>query len=129
MALKAYKERTFKAKIVFEDESTKEVEFRLPKNTDLYTSADGNSNLNVMYTLANMAKPFSPIQVELADGSILNATTLLELIELGVTMNYSEAISKWFEERDKAAEERNRLIKKSKSDGGSIKKDTLQDND
>lgn len=127
MALQAYKEKTFKANISFEDESVKEVVFRLPRNTDAYSSPDGNSNVDLLYTLANMAKPFEKhVQVEVEDGSLLNIKTVRELVDLGVIINFTDAISKWYDERAKAAEEKANLVKKSKSAGGSDKKDTPQ---
>lgn len=125
MAIQAYKERTFKAEVKFDDDSTKEVVFRLPKNTDVYVSDDGNSNVATLYTLANMAKPFeTPLQVTATDGSVLNIKTIKELIDLGVNMNFSDAITKWLEEKEKAQAEKDRLIKKSESAGGSGKKVT-----
>lgn len=125
MVLQAYKERTFKAEIKFEDDSTKEVVFRLPRNTDVYVGDDGNSNVATLYTLANMAKPFdTPIQVGSADGSVLNVKTVRELIDLGVVINFSDAVEKWLEEKEKAQAEKDRLTKKSESAGGSGKKVT-----
>ena len=115
MALKAYIEHTFKANVMFEDDSVKEVTFRLPRNTDLYTSEDGNTNLNTLYTFANMAKPFDkPVQVETEDGSIVNCTTMKELISLGVVM--------------KLEEEKEKALKKSKSAGNSTLKGTPEQN-
>lgn len=125
MALKAYKEQTFKAEVKFEDDSVKEVTFRLPKNTDVHTSDDGNLNTNTLFTFGNMAKPFDvPVQVEIDNGSILNIKTLRELIDLGVVLNLSDVVQKWMEARDKAQAEKDRLIKKSQSAGDSSKKDT-----
>lgn len=125
MALKAYKEQTFKAEVKFEDDSVKEVTFRLPKNTDVHTSDDGNLNTNTLFTLGNMAKPFdTPVQVEIDDGSILNIKTLRELIDLGVVLNLSDVVKKWMDARDKAQAEKDRLIKKSQSAGDSSKKGT-----
>jgi len=130
MALQAYKERTFKAEIKFEDDSVREVVFRLPRNTDAYTSADGNTNLDLLYTLANMAKPLEQaVQVEVEDGSILNIKSVRELIDLGVSVSFIDAINKWFEEREKAQAEKDRLVKKSKSAGGLDKKDIAPAND
>ena len=130
MALKAYKEHIFKANIKFEDDSEKEVSFRLPRNTDVYTSGDDNLNVNTLYTIANMAKPFEkPVQVEIEDGSILNITTLKGLVDLGVIIGLSDVIIKWSEAREKAQAEKDRLVKKSKSDGGSSKKDIQQVSD
>lgn len=115
MALKAYKEITFKANIKFEDESVKEVEFRLPRNTDIYRSEDGNTNLNTLYTFANMAKPFKkPIQVELEDGSIINVDNIKALMDLGITIDLSDAVIKWFETKEKVEKEKAELVKKSK---------------
>lgn len=130
MALKAYREHIFKANITFEDDSTKEVIFRLPRNIDVYTSGDDNLNVNTLYTIANMAKPFEkPVQVEVEDGSILNITTLKGLVDLGVIIGLSDVIIKWGEAREEAQAEKDRLVKKSKSDGGSSKKDTQPAND
>lgn len=113
MVLQAYKEVTFKANVSFEDESVKEVVFRLPRNTDAYTSPDGNASLNLMYTLSNMAKPFEkPVQVEVEGGSILNVKTLRELVDLGVYVDFSDAIDKWMEKREKSEKEKARLVKK-----------------
>ena len=123
MALTAYKEQTFKADIKFEDDSVKTVVFRLPKNTDAYSSSDGNENLNLLYTLANMAKPFdAPVQVEIENGSLVNVTTVRGLIDLGVSVNFADAIEKWLSERTKAQAEKDRLVKKSQSAGDSSKK-------
>lgn len=130
MALKAYVEHTFKANIIFEDNSTKEVTFRLPRNTDIYTSDDGNTNLNTLYTFANMAKVFeTPVQVETENGSILNITTLRELIDLGVVVKMEDVAVKWFEKRKEVESEKARLVKKSKSVGNSTPKDTPETND
>ena len=120
MALQAYKEKTFEANIKFEDDSTKKVIFRLPRSIDVYTSGDGNSNASTLYTLANMAKPFDkPVQVEVDGGSLMNITTVRDLIDLGVFIDFSEAIEKWLEARKKAQEEKDKLLKKSKSGGSS----------
>lgn len=125
MALKAYKEQTFKAEVKFEDDSVKEVTFRLPKNTDVHTSDDGNLNVNTLFTFGNMAKPFdTPIQVEVEGGSILNIKTLRELIDLGVVLDLSDVVKKWMEAREKAQAEKDRLIKKSQSAGDSSSKGT-----
>lgn len=130
MALKAYKEQTFKAEVKFEDDSVKEVTFRLPKNTDVHTSDDGNLNVNTLFTFGNMAKPFdTPVQVEIEGGSILNIKTLRELIDLGVVLDLSDVVKKWMEAREKAQAEKDRLIKKSQSAGGSSNKGTKPDND
>ena len=130
MALKAYKEHTFKANVKFEDESVKEVTFRLPRNTDLYTSEDGNTNLNTLYTFANMAKPFDkPVQVETEDGSILNCTTMKELINLGVVMRLDDVITKWYEKRQEIEAEKEKALKKSKSVGNSTLKGTTETSD
>lgn len=129
MVLKAYKEHTFKANIKFEDDSVKEVVFRLPRNTDVYTSEDGNTNLNTLYTFANMAKPFDkPVQVETEDGSILNITTLRELIDLGVVVRMEDVATKWFEKRNQIEAEKEALVKKSKSAGNSTQKATQETN-
>ena len=130
MALKAYKEQTFKAEVKFEDGSVKDVTFRLPKNTDVHTSDDGNLNVNTLFTFGNMAKPFdTPVQVEIEGGSILNIKTLRELIDLGVVLELSDVVKKWMEARDKAQAEKDRLIKKSQSAGDSSKKVTPPAND
>ena len=125
MALKAYKEQTFKAEVKFEDDSVKEVVFRLPKNTDVHTSDDGNLNINTLFTFGNMAKPFdTPVQVEVENGSILNIRSLRELIDLGVVLDLSDVVKKWMEAKDKAQAEKDRLIKKSQSAGDSSSKGT-----
>lgn len=130
MALKAYIEHTFKANVRFEDDSVKEVTFRLPRNTDLYTSEDGNTNLNTLMTFANMAKPFEkPVQVETENGTIINCTTLKELIDLGVVLKLDDVITKWFEKRQEVEAEKEKALKKSKSAGNSIPKDTPETND
>ena len=130
MALKAYIEHTFKANVRFEDDSVKEVTFRLPRNTDLYTSEDGNTNLNTLMTFANMAKPFEkPVQVETENGSIVNCTTLKELIDLGVVLKLDDVITKWFEKRQEVEAEKEKALKKSKSAGNSTPKDTPETND
>ena len=129
MALKAYIEHTFKANVTFEDNSVKEVTFRLPRNTDLYTSEDGNTNLNTLYTFANMAKPFDkPIQVEIENGSIINCTTMKELISLGVVMKLDDVITKWYEKRQEIEAEKEKVLKKSKSVGNSTSKGTPEQN-
>lgn len=129
MVLKAYKEQTFKANIRFEDDSIKEVVFRLPRNTDYYTSEDGNTNVNTLYTFANMAKPFTtPVQVESENGSILNITTMRELIDLGIRINLDDALVKWVEKRQEIEAEKERLTKKSKSVGNSTSKGTQEVN-
>ena len=129
MALKAYIEHTFKANIRFEDETVKEVTFRLPRNTDLYTSEDGNTNLNTLMTFANMAKPFEkPVQVETENGSIVNCTTLKELIDLGVVLKLDDVITKWFEKRQEVEAEKEKALKKSKSAGNSTSKGTTEEN-
>lgn len=130
MILKAYKEQTFKAEIKFtETNDVKEVVFRLPRNTDVYTSDDGNTNLNTIRTFGNMAKPFDrPIQVEAEDGSILNITTLNELIDLGVQMQFDDVALKWYEKRQEIEAEKERLVKKSKSAGNSTSKATQETN-
>ena len=129
MALKAYIEHTFKANVRFEDDSVKEVTFRLPRNTDLYTSEDGNTNLNTLMTFANMAKPFDkPVQVETENGSIVNCTTLKELIDLGVVLKLDDVITKWFEKRQEVETEKEKALKKSKSAGNSIQKDIPETN-
>ncbi len=130
MALKAYKEHTFKANVKFEDESVKEVTFRLPRNTDLYTSEDGNTNLNALMTFANMAKPFDkPVQVETENGSIVNCTTLKELIDLGVIMKLDDVFSQWDKKRQEIESEKEKALKKSKSAGNSTPKDIPEQND
>lgn len=130
MVLKAYKEHTFKANVRFEDDSAKEVTFRLPRNTDVYTSDDGNTNLNTLYTFANMAKPFDkPIQVETENGSILNVMTLRELIDLGVVLKMEDVAVKWIEKKQEVEAEKERLTKKSKSAGNSMQKATQDIND
>jgi hypothetical protein len=130
MALKAYIEHTFKANVRFEDDSVKEVTFRLPRNTDLYTSEDGNTNLNTLMTFANMAKPFEkPVQVETENGTIINCTTLKELIDLGVVLKLDDVITKWFEKRQEVEAEKEKALKKSKSAGNSTPKDTPETND
>lgn len=130
MVLKAYKEHTFKANVRFENDETLEVVFRLPKNTDVYTGGDGNTNTDTLYTFANMAKPFSkPVQVETEDGSILNITTLKELIDLGVVMHMEDVAIKWFEKRNQIEEEKAKLVKKSKSVGNSTQKDIQEPKD
>lgn len=129
MALKAYIEHTFKANIRFEDDTTKEVTFRLPRNTDLYASEDGNTNVNTLYTFANMAKPFeTPVQVELENGSILNLTTMKELIEYGVIMKLDDVIEKWVQKRKEVEAEKEKALKKSKSAGNSMPKGTQETN-
>lgn len=129
MALKAYIEHTFKANIRFEDDTVKEVTFRLPRNTDLYTSEDGNTNLNTLMTFANMAKPFDkPVQVETENGSIVNCTTLRELIDFGIVLKLDDVIQKWFEKRKEIEEEKEKALKKSKSAGNSISKGTPDTN-
>ena len=130
MALKAYIEHTFKANVRFEDDSVKEVTFRLPRNTDLYTSEDGNTNLNTLMTFANMAKPFEkPVQVETENGAIINCTTLKELIDLGVVLKLDDVIRKWYEKRQEIEAEKEKALKKSKSAGNSTPKDTPETND
>lgn len=130
MALKAYKEHTFKANVKFEDESVKEVTFRLPRNTDLYTSEDGNTNLNALMTFANMAKPFDkPVQVETEDGSIVNCTTLKELIDFGVIIKLDDVFKQWDKKRQEIESEKEKALKKSKSAGNSTPKDTPEQND
>ena len=127
MALTAYKEKTFEAELKFEDDSTKKVTFRLPRNTDVYSSSDGNSNIGTLYTLANMAKPFDKaVQVETDNGSLLNIKTVRELIDLGVFIDFSDAIEKWLDAKQKAQEEKDKLLKKSKSGGNSEEKGTPQ---
>lgn len=130
MVLKAYREKTFTANVRFEDDSIKEVVFRLPRNTDIYDGGDGNSNLNILGTLSNMAKPFdTPVQVETENGSILNILTLKELVSLGVQMNFSDVIQKWDESREQSQAEKEALVKKSASVGGSKAKVTPQEQD
>lgn len=130
MALKAYKEHTFKANVKFEDESVKEVTFRLPRNTDLYTSEDGNTNLNALMTFANMAKPFDkPVQVETEDGSIVNCTTLKELIDFGVIIKLDDVFKQWDKKRQEIESEKEKALKKSKSAGNSTPKDIPEQND
>lgn len=130
MALKAYKEQIFNANIKFDDGSVKEVEFRLPRNTDVYKSEDGNTNLDTLYTFANMAKPFkTPIQVEAENGSILNIDSIRGLIELGVTMDMTDVVLKWYEKRNQVEAEKERIVKKSKSAGNSTQKDIQETKD
>ena len=130
MALKAPKEQLFEAVIKFEDGSSQEVTFRLPRTTDVYISEDGNSNLQTLYTLANMAKPLkTPVQVETEDGSICNVRTMKELISIGVVIDLSDVVEKWMDAKSKAEEEKHRLLKKSESGGGSGKKATPQISD
>lgn len=130
MALKAYIEHTFKANVRFEDDTVKEVTFRLPRNTDLYTSEDGNTNLNTLMTFANMAKPFEkPVQVETENGSLINCTTLKELIDLGVILKLDDVIEKWSEKRNEVEAEKEKALKKSKSAGNSISKGTPETSD
>lgn len=130
MALKAYKEHTFKANVKFEDKSVKEVTFRLPRNTDLYTSEDGNTNLNALMTFANMAKPFDkPVQVETEDGSIVNCTTLKELIDFGVIIKLDDVFKQWDKKRQEIESEKEKALKKSKSAGNSTPKDIPEQND
>ena len=129
MALKAYIEHTFKANVTFEDGSVEEVTFRLPRNTDLYTSEDGNTNLNTLYTFANMAKPFDkPMPVQAGDGSIINCTTMKELINLGVVMKLDDVITKWYEKRQEIEAEKEKALKKSKSAGSSTSKGIPEQN-
>ena len=59
MALKAYREQTFKATIKFlEDDSTVGATFRMPRPIDYYSSADGNLNAERQRFLANIFKSF-----------------------------------------------------------------------
>ena len=129
MALKAYKEETFKAILKFEDEKyDTEVEFRMPRTTDVYTSSDGNDNLGWLKTFANMAKPFpKPIPIELDSGSIEQVDSLHRLIDLGVLVNTADVAKKWLEKRQEIEAKRDKLVGKFKSGGNSKSEDTPEE--
>lgn len=135
MALKAYKEETFKAIIRFlEDGSTVEATFRMPRPIDYYSSPDGNQNLERQKFFANIFKSFDkPVAVEIEDNNgnvnTLNIDSLAALQELGIAMDLSDCLQKWFEKQQKKQEEKDKLVKKSKSDGNSTKKATQQAED
>ena len=126
MALKAYKEQTFKATIKFlEDDSTVGATFRMPRPIDYYSSADGNLNVERQRFLANIFKSFDkPIQVEVDGGSIINVDSLTALMELGVPMDLSDALIKWAEKHAEIQKQKDELVKKQKSAGNSTIKAT-----
>lgn len=130
MALKAYKEQTFKATIKFlEDDSMVGATFRMPRPIDYFISPDGNRNLENQKFFANIFKSFDkPVQVEMEDGSILNIDNLAALQELGIPMDISDCLIKWAEKQKQIQDEKDALIKKSKSAGNSTKKATTQPN-
>ena len=131
MALKAYREQTFKATIRFlEDDSTVEATFRMPRPIDYFISPDGNRNLENQKFFANIFKSFNkPVQVEVEDGSIHNIDNLAALQELGVPMDISDCLVKWSEKQKQIQDEKDALVKKSKSAGNSTKEDITQPND
>lgn len=130
MVLKAYKERTFTANIKFlEDDSMVEATFRMPRPIDYFVSPDKNQNLEQQKFLANIFKSFKkPVQVEQEDGSVLNVDNLSALQEMGIAMDLSDCLIKWLEMANAENAEKEKLVKKSKSDGNSTKKDTATNN-
>lgn len=131
MVLKAYKEETFKANIKFiEDGSIVGATFRLPRQADYFLSVDRNVALERQKLLSNIFKSFDkPVQVEMEDGSIVNVDNLAYLIELGIAMDMTDCWQKFFEAQEKAEKEKEKLIKKSKSDGNSTKRDIAKKED
>lgn len=127
MVLKAYKPVTYTATIRFEDNTTVEADFRLPRSIDYFKSAEGNLNKDNLMTFANTCMGFKkPVQVELEDGSIINATNMLTMIDLGIQMDISDVLLKWYKQQEKAQEVKDELVKKSKSVGNSTKKATQE---
>lgn len=131
MALKAYKEQTFKATIKFlEDGSTVGATFRMPRPIDYFSSADGNVLVERQRFLCNIFKSFDkPVQVEVEDGSILNVDNLTALLELGIPMDISDALIKWSDKHAEMQKEKDDLVKKQKSVGNSTKKVTPETSD
>lgn len=131
MALKAYKEQTFKATIKFlEDDSTVEATFRMPRPIDYFSSSDGNVNLERQRFLANIFKSFDkPVKVEMEDGSIINIDNLAALQQLGIAMDLTDPLIKWAEKQTEIQKQKEELVKKSKSVGNSTKKATQPQED
>lgn len=130
MALKAYKQVTFKANLKFEDDSIVGATFRLPRSIDFFKSAEGNTIKDNLMTFSNICLGLDePQDVELADGQVIPVKTLAELIELGVPVDISDAMVKWYQVQQKANEAKEKLVKKSKSAGNSTPKGTPETKD
>lgn len=131
MVLKAYKEITFKAQIKFlEDNSVVEATFRKPRQTDYYSSRDGNQSLENLKLIANIFKSFDkPIKVELEDGTQVNVDNLEYLQNLGIPMDISDCLEKLGQLYINEQKEKEELVKKSKSAGNSTKKATTEKED
>lgn len=132
MALKAYKEITYKATIKFlEDDSEVGATFRLPRPTDYFVSDDGNRNLEAQRLVANLFKSFEkPVEVEFENENggfyTKNINKLSELIDLGIPMDLSDCINKLTEAQIQEQERKETLVKKHKSVGSSTKKDIAE---
>ena len=116
---------TYKADIIFEDESRVGATFRLPRSIDIFQGVDGNTNENNIKTFCNCFIEFDKkVEVALEDGTIIEATSLAQLIELGVVVNLSDVLMKWYEANQKEVKAKEELVKKSESAGNSTTKAT-----
>lgn len=128
MAVKAYKQIEYKAKIrIIEDDSVVEATFRLPRSIDYFRGAEGNTNKDNLMTFANTCLGFDkPVQVEVENGSIVNCTTLAELLDYGVPVDISDVLVQWHKTYEKAQKIKEETVKKLKSAGNSTQKATLE---
>lgn len=118
---------TYKADIIFEDESRVGATFRLPRSIDIFQGVDGNTNENNIKTFCNCFISFDKkVEVALEDGTIIEATNLAQLVELGVPVILSDVLMKWHEAHLKNLRAKEELVKKSKSAGNSTSKGTTE---
>ena len=129
MALKARVAKKFKANIKFlEDNSVKEVSCRLPRLLDYHRGEAGNVVEDRLMLLANIIENFErPVQVVVEDGSVINVYSFRQLLEHDVEMDYDDIWAKMNEAAEEAQAEKDKIVKKSKSGGGSEAKDTKQE--
>lgn len=126
MALKARGTKKFKANIKFlEDNSVKEVSCRLPRLLDYHRGEAGNVVEDRLMLLSNIIENFEkPVQVALEDNSVINVYSFRQLLEYDVEMDYDDIWDKMNKASEEAQADKEKLVKKSKSDGGSEVKAT-----
>lgn len=119
---------TYKADIIFGDGSRVGATFRLPRPIDIYQGVDGNTNENNIRTFCNCFVSFDKkVEITLEDGSIIEAASLAQLIELGVDMDLGNVLLKWYEAHQKSIKDKEELVKKFKSAGNSTSKGTTEE--
>lgn len=129
MAIRAYNQATYKAKIKFEDNSTVGATFRLPRSMDYFRSAEGNTNKDNLMTFSNTCLGFDkPVDVELEDGTQIQCNTLAELLEYGVPIDITDVLVQWHKKHTENEKAKEALVKKSKSAGNSTQKATPDTN-